>query len=180
MHVASLELCKELHKVSGWERTEDHRFIETVWERSYHISEMGMEHPDYKHTPPEQRREIVVGDWRVAQNWRNMYTTGQEVFQRWHSSVQKLHEESFPAYDLGYLMRKLPPVIQDPYDKVFKHIQLWINGDGSVHIGYIEPYADDDKVAYACESSVIEDAVAELAIELFKQDIPTKEGEKKV
>lgn len=85
-----------------------------------------------------------------------------------------------PKYSLGYLMRKLPPVIQDPYDKKFKHIQMWINGDGTAHIGYVEPYAHDDKVAYAQSSDEIEDVAAKLAIELFKQGILTKEENDRV
>lgn len=64
----------------------------------------------------------------------------------------KKEDYRVPLYTSDYLLEKLPPVIQDPDDKIFKHIQIWINGDKSTHAGYVEPYAHDDKVAYAQES----------------------------
>lgn len=114
-----------------------------------------------------------ASDWEGCHFWWS-YNDAYVEGKRWRLNGGELFDGDIPAYDLGYLLRKLPPVIQDPDDKIFKHIQLWINGDGTAHIGYVEPYAHDDKVAYAQKSDVLEDTAAKLAIELFKQGILTK------
>lgn len=77
-------------------------------------------------------------------------------------------EGKAPLYTSDYLLQKLPPVIQDPHDRVFKHIQMWINGDKTAHAGYVEPYAHDDKVAYAQESKELRITLLKLTIALHK------------
>ena len=78
-----------------------------------------------------------------------------------------------PLYTSDYLLAKLPSVIQDPDDKVFKHILMWINGDGSAHAGYVEPYAHDDKVAYSQESDTMLKTLLSLALELKENNLLT-------
>lgn len=65
----------------------------------------------------------------------------------------------FPAYDLGYLLRKLPGVKLEQIDKDFWNAQKSYN-DGTELPDY-----------KSCDGSTPEDAVCKLAIELFKQGI---------
>lgn len=74
----------------------------------------------------------------------------------------------YPLYTSDYLLEKLPPVIQDPYDKIFKHIQMWVNGDKSTHAGYVEPYAHGDKVTYAQESDKMRKTLLKLTLALHE------------
>lgn len=76
-----------------------------------------------------------------------------------------------PLYTSDYLLGKLPAVVQDPSDKIFRHIQMWVNGDGSAHAGYVEPYAHDDKVAYAQQSNEMRTALLKLALGLHKEGV---------
>ena len=162
MNIASLELSKELYELSGWGYN-FHYYGEGKHDRT----ERMWRHWQAKRTGSEWWTTLddydVMGDCRDPFDGRRPTGITHDVLER------------VPAYDLGYLLRKLPPVIQDPYDKVFKHLQLWINGDATVHVGYVEPYAHDDKVAYAQHADTPEDAACKLAIELFKQGILTKE-----
>jgi len=78
----------------------------------------------------------------------------------------KFGKSDVPLYTSDYLLEKLPPVILDPDDKIFKHIQMWINGDKHTHAGYVEPYAHDDKVAYAQKSDEMRKTLMKLVIAL--------------
>jgi hypothetical protein len=63
-----------------------------------------------------------------------------------------------PAYDLGYLLRKLP---NDDYE--------FLHGSGEWYFRGVSPYADSGY----CDTP--EDAAAKVAIKLFKQGILQKE-----
>jgi hypothetical protein len=121
MNVASLELCKELYELSGWQ---------------YEMGTNGFWYTD--HTP-----DLVVAT----------YVSG----------------DSTPAYDLGYLLRKLPESIGEFDNFIMIKPDNW-------RVGYGEDSADDCiwwKLIW--ESDTPEDAVAKLAIELFKQGVLKKE-----
>lgn len=109
MNVASLELCKKLYELSGWEGDED----------------------IYMH---QERSKWVKG--------KGSYITNL-----------------VPAYDLGYLLRKLPAVHNHDYLQLRKvNSDLWV-----AYYPEIGGHADTS-----------EDATAKLAIELFKQGILKK------
>lgn len=97
---------------------------------------------------------------------------GDDIYDRplHQSDTDDEHpEDSYhPLYTSDYLFGVLPPVILDPDDKIFKHIQMWINGDGTANAGYVEPYAHDDKVAYAQKSSEMRKTLLKLALALHK------------
>ena len=76
-----------------------------------------------------------------------------------------------PLYTSDYLLEKLPSVVQDPYDKIFRHIQMWINGDRSAHAGYVEPYAHDDRVAYAQKSDEMRITLLKLTLKLHEEGL---------
>lgn len=76
-----------------------------------------------------------------------------------------------PLYTSDYLLKKLPSVVQDPYDKIFRHIQMWINGDRSAHAGYVEPYAHDDRVAYAQKSDEMRITLLKLTLKLHEEGL---------
>jgi hypothetical protein len=100
MNVANLELCKELHQISGW-----------------------------ADLPPEQWYGYEAPTFTLPT------TVGY-----------------IPAYDLGYLLRKLKPIFlsQDDAD-LAKALRLM------------------------CQVKSPEDSLCKLAIELFRQNILTKE-----
>lgn len=121
MNVASLELCKELYEMSGWE--------DTFMMVNAHSGRVRVKESPYY---------------------------GGEV----------------PAYDLGYLLRKLPLNIPDPVDST----EVLALGLGTHHrdarkwcISYVNLY-DRDEYYDSIELSP-EDAAAKLAIQLFEEGI---------
>ena len=90
-----------------------------------------------------------------------------------HWRVIPLHEDNVddvddwhPLYTSDYLLEKLPPVVQDSYDKKFRHIQMWINGDGEAIACYVEPYDKEFKGAYPASSDSMLKALLKLTIAL--------------
>lgn len=117
--------------------------------------------------------------YRLSLWSKNQFRYDNFVDNEWHLCETIAHwpvaghefDNIIPAYDTGYLLRKLPPVIQDPYDKIFKYFQMWINGNSEVNCGYVEPYAHDDKVSYYQQAYKVENALCKLSIELFKSEV---------
>jgi hypothetical protein len=120
MNVASLDLCRELYELSGWDDT-TFLFIEGDIEGVGPASEYGY-HPE-------------MGD--------------------------------IPAYDLGYLLRKLPPHINERPITISNYMI-----DGS---SWSAAYMEYDQEIYTASADTPEDAAAKLVIELFKQGILTRE-----
>ncbi len=111
MNVASLELCKELFEISGWDGT----------------------HFTY---------------------WNNKASADiDKTTLTWGLSNYK--DGCWPAYDLGYLLRKLPPRCKVGHS--IEHGQYYALGFN-----------------IDCRNSSPEDALCTLAIELFKQNILNK------
>lgn len=105
-NVASLELCKELYELSGWEDTE------FIWYQDY----------------------------------------SKPV----HIEVDVKSYDEAPAYDLGYLLRKLQP---NAHNMIF-------------HTGsYTATYDYGIGQAYVATANTPEDAACKLAIELWKQGV---------
>lgn len=123
MQVASLELCKELYELSGWECD--------YWY-------------DWNHGEP------TVEDMRLS-------------------------EFNIPAYDSGFLLRKLPAYV---YSRNYEQkAYLWQRKDADNK--YCAWYRVNDPITYGEEmrsehgsvADTPEDALASLAIELFKQEV---------
>lgn len=105
MNYSNKELSEKLYQITNWREYQGGK----VWMRSYHLSEMGQGNDLYESTAENERRQVVVGEeWRVTDDPLHRMSTGQEVFKWWYSKVRELEEEAFPAYDLGFLIRKLP------------------------------------------------------------------------
>lgn len=119
MHVASLELCKELHELSGWRDTE------LIYARNgyYEPIVTKANHPELGH------------DWALE----------------------------CAAYDLGYLMQKLPKTVKHPATGDEHTLGL------SWHLDRGQWVADYERSmiphAYA---NTPEDAVTKVCIELIK------------
>lgn len=116
MNVASLEFCKELYELSGWDGT---YFLYTKNGRVSTVASM------FAHKPT-------------------------------------------PAYDLGYLLRKMPEV----------RLETWHNGH--VVIKHFTSNGVPEKLErlgkhVTSEADNPEDAACKLAIELFKQGVLKKE-----
>lgn len=112
MNIASLELCKELWRLSGW--TTDWHYI------------------------AEKNPGIIV-----AASWRE------------HEGEKYI----CPAYDLGYLLRKLGDLLN-------LDLMLYTE-DGK--------WRADVEQDYSMKADTPEDATCKLAIELFKQGVLTAE-----
>lgn len=81
--------------------------------------------------------------------------------------VGKTYKVVCPAYDLGYLLRKLPESVDSIYG-----LLLYPTSGGQWFAGYYEP---DGLEQYEVHADTPEDAACKLAIELFKQGVLKKE-----
>lgn len=77
----------------------------------------------------------------------------------------------YPIYTSDYLLEKLPPVVQDSLDKKFRHIQMWINGDGEARACYVEPYDTEFRGTYAVESDTPLKALLKLTLKLHEEKL---------
>lgn len=132
MTVASLELCKELYELGGWD--------------------------DVEHS----------------------YTRGGDIV---HNKLDGTYEQVgiCPAYDLGYLLRKLLPyVAKSKYEIKFLTLVYASKADGGWICDYkavmSNNWLHEGNRAKLTEADTPEDAACKLAIELFKQNILTKEN----
>lgn len=120
MNVASLELCKELYKLSGWE----------------------------VHTLKWVIKDNGAGDLTMG----TIHASHQE-----YTEVIKYADEVCPAYELGYLLRKLQ-----------SHIEA-LRPD-TVQDAWVAEYVFENQKPDV-RGTTPEDAVCKLAIELFKQGV---------
>lgn len=104
--------------------------------------------------------------------------TWKDTIARWYVdggnfvTTDKLNGLWLPAYDSGYLLRKLPTDTNHRW-----YIQKW--GDDKTKSSYAATYQEltssslDEQLIF--EADTPEDAAVKLAIELFKQGVLTKE-----
>lgn len=144
MSVASLELCRELHELSGWDGTL------AVY---------------------EQTAGIPIGEPYIAY---------PELEKRWGLWGTQEFKVQTPAYDAGYLLRKLPHFVPS---KVYegKHADLWLRKDYAMDTGedkYLAWYfvngIQDVESDFGESGDTPEDALCKLAIELFKSNVLVK------
>jgi hypothetical protein len=121
MDRASLELCKELYELSGWDGTEA-KYVNAA------------------HNDPQEYTQLV-GDIDGGGYYRVI-----------------------PAYDLGYLLRKLPSRIEHDYPN---DLEITKEDDEKYWAAY--SHVDDDIISESGDTP--EDAACKLAIELFKQGV---------
>jgi hypothetical protein len=84
----------------------------------------------------------------------------------------------YPAYDLGYLLRRLPQFLVNPISGTKSRLELSPTGYESLNTTtWCAVYADidGDCLPEAGFEDIPEDAAAKLAVELFKQGILTKQ-----
>lgn len=142
MTVASLELCKQLYKLSNWK-------IDEYPYAGYCTQ------PD---CPGRQDGELIYGGYCESCSLAVLDT---------------------PAYDLGFLLRKLPK-----YIPTYKNGTIHPADDYQLHIvggfdnDWISQYAGlGDLPLYIQSADTPENALCKLAIELFKQGILKRESE---
>lgn len=128
MNVASLELCRELYELSGWEQT-----------RFWYAKDLAPSDPDI---------------FQPADPHRNRYA-------------------DVPAYDLGYLLRKLPLKVKDEYQGDVFGVRLRQTGGTGWIVYYGEPGKSTEMHFNSADTP--EDAAAKLAIELLKSGVLTSE-----
>lgn len=145
MNVASLELCRELYELSGWEDTD----LFHNWGKRFGTRDV------YKRGIPRAVTDFSkvvdfaeVGRTRL-QGLRTQYVEDGYVLDDYREKL------SCPAYDLGYLLRKLPDFYlnRDP------------DGFYSIELDSLEGSH------YRQDADTPENAVCKLCIELFKQGI---------
>lgn len=125
MNTASLELCEELHKLSGWENTHFNTWLST------------------------ESDEVTTS--------ANNALFGYGVENKAGSIY------CIPAYDCGYLLRKLPAYVESG------HIELANFDTAGWKIGYYNGNPTLKMLEYTIQNAdTPEDALCKLAIELFK------------
>lgn len=93
-----------------------------------------------------------------------------DIVNRWHQSwVEEEIEMVSPAYDLGYLLRKLPGKIKRERLRLEPRLQ-WVD-DAKWWVAH---YVDGSLVRFNVTDESPEDALCKLAIELFKHGELTK------
>lgn len=145
MNVASLELCKELYELSGWEDTLVHYITS---DESMHFDEkIGVNTVEEK----------IVG-------LRPNNTVGCDECEGAYAA------ETIPAYDLGYLLRKLQPL-----SKIQNLSESYIVLDHADYLGWrarLESKYDSHRDKWIEQhADTPEDAACKLAIELFKSGV---------
>jgi hypothetical protein len=128
MTVASLELCKTLYELSGWEATQN------FW------------------------KSLLGHDAKTWRDFKVVDFNGAEI-------PDAFGERTYPAYDLGYLLRKLQPLSEERgrFFLSFNPDQdRWFTGFSATYDQYHSDKGDADTP---------EDAACKLAIELFKQGV---------
>lgn len=134
-NTASLELCRELYKLSDW--------FDSSADHYWHLDEQ-----------PHICSKVV-----------------------WPEGA--LGVEIYPAYDLGYMLRKLPPYEPKSGDRIKTELEYHGGiGGGASRKWVARWYAVDDQGKHYIPFNVMadtpEDAAAALAIELFKKGVLTK------
>jgi hypothetical protein len=102
-------------------------------------------------------------------HWVETADGDQQLWARRYHEIWDEEVGRFPAYDLSYLLRKLPPQIDGIYDLI---VSPGITG--SWLVCYCEP---DGLTQYDQVADTPEDAATMLAIELFKQGLLTRDGD---
>lgn len=124
MQVASLELCRELYELSGWNT------------HVYHLKN------------------------------RSVGSTSASPFDHPRGNA------ICPAYNLGFLVRKLPPLIgRARFPCISYPINMWVAG----YTSDIDNWHHLKQFDYLETADTPEDAACKLSIELFKQGILVKE-----
>lgn len=129
MNVASLERCRELYELSGWEETDSAYWPQFI-----------------------DGTKVRLVDW-------NYPASG--------------NQDRIPAYSLGYLLRKLPPMLDDGHPMNYLCIKpVPLSADAAWDAQY---NAADPKPMthwyYRQTAETPEDAAVMLAIDLFKAGI---------
>lgn len=137
MQVASLEHSKELYELSGWGR------MDNASSTDYYY--------DARHVQLKLNEPDVVEDFKPRDYTFNNWSSFRES-ARLHYALD--HGYSIPAYDLGYLLRKL------------HHVRV-----ETAQEGYNAHFIDKDSNFTSKFANTPEDAVAKLAIELLKQEV---------
>jgi hypothetical protein len=118
-------------------------------------------------------RELYeLSGWRIV-------TTNDQVDYEWcerdgiYDVYLHVGQEGIPAYNLGYLIRKLP-------NELLRHDLMLYKNKQSYGIGFLDDEGgtlmDDDRLTEWCETAPTpEDAACKLAIELLKAGVLTKE-----
>lgn len=162
MNVASLELCKELHELSGWEPEDE---WEADAEHEHWQSNEWYDHtywvidPSYSKSVFDDGTEFING---VAPHLTPNLAIKGGFASRLSWSVY------IPAYDLGFLLRKLPRYIDDSYG-----LSLFVVSGTREHWVARYDYKEDPQCSVMADTP--EDTAAKLCIELLKQGILQKE-----
>lgn len=146
MNVASKELSEELYELSGW---------------GWYIAPDATREHYYRSRYKDDDEAWVDGELVVM--------TPRE---RINIQMSMLSQPEFPAYDLGYLLRKLPDYVKLFRNDKHKWYCATVTG-GFKHPGNQLGQPDTAHSWYIADTP--EDAAVELCIELFKQEILHKE-----
>ena len=154
MNTASLELCKELYELSWWDNDRT-----LTWQ---HV-----------------KRSVHNDEWEELGSEDRVLDHHQIKDYNWENKHDAVYSEFIcPAYDIGYLMRKLPDSIWS--DKYEQKASLWTRKNLSDYSVWYWVGNSKDGSGTSSEYSAVadtpENALCRLAIELFKTGILKREG----
>ncbi len=117
-----------------------------------------------------------LSGWNCVRDWYFAYhkAAGEVEYDlKLNADESKAGRDDFPAYDVGYLLRKLPRLITDDVDSEKDLMVIPVMDDG-----WSAFYEGAGKMMSPGIADNPEDAACRLAIELFKQGIlkPSKGG----
>lgn len=112
----------------------------------------------------------VSSDWHKRKNPTAGYKTGDK-------ELDARYIKGCPAYDLGYLLRKLPQMFNLYPDTIGEEFHtLTVSAGSTDHWDACYGDTNDPYMGLGFEAKTPEDALCLLAIELFKQGILQKEA----
>lgn len=136
MNVASLDLCKELYELSGWDGA-------------------AFRHCQFRNvSSPEDQRHMVYSTVESTDDAQDM-----------EERIFIVDYRNWPAYDLGYLLRRLPGYA------VLKHVDAEHALDEDTFWKAVYQSHLRGQWVEAEGSDTPEDAAAKLTIELFKRGV---------
>ncbi len=115
-------------------------------------------------------------DWIEIPTWNKKFPKPQDQVIYNHICDNEHQKWIAPAYDLGYLLRKLPSHFSFEPDTIGEEIYC-LRIENSVGVDWTASYGtiEDPYKRLGIMADTPEDAACKLAIELFKQGILTKQ-----
>lgn len=123
---------------------------------------------------------VALSNWGIEDDNINKVWSSNGIGEWFVDFAPQAFKGQIPAYDLGYLIRKLPPKINTRFIdvEVVSYFLLEVLNTNKLAYcaGYITNDVEQEVNKIRGEDYIPENAMAKLCIELFKSGILKKEG----